>query len=930
MRSLLSAVLAVAAFAAAAELKNLPLTAEGWEQENPIGDLPTNGVYDTAGGGGNGFLLAKDVPVSNRLRVSADSIPGESTGPKTDWKLAGLALYESRRWFWHLMLAENPQGGIYCEINEMRDGVWCSNNDLKATGRRGNGSWKRGVKYTIDFAVGDGKVVGSIRETATGNLIYAIQYELKPASAHRGRPALKAYGLEAKYVRVAADWSDPVPQDEVNRNAKKAIPPYVSPETLVQDGPLQKGTGFFRVAKDGDGRWSFVDPTGKPFFMAACSSISYEGDRNFKLGYAPYGKSVRKKFNNDEDAWARSVSERLRRWGFSSYAGGSESMKYKGLAHSFILAIGQTFATCGDEFDILPCDGGPCTAFPNVFHPKFPAYCRWVASRRCAPNKDDPWLIGYYIDNELSWWGDARKWKTKPCRGLFDAAAKKGATHTAHKAVLDFLKARGVGSIEAASDQDRLDFVRLCAHKYWEETTKAIRWADPNHLVLGCRTAGISSTHAVCWEEAGKYTDVYSVNVYPVADLDRKAVFYGGGRRAPKLVDMFDEYAKNLDRPIIITEWSFTALDSGLTCMHGAGQRFFTQKERAEAASLFARTIFGMPKMAGYVFFKWSDQPYYGRVSEESENSNYGLVNANDDYYPEITAALAEIQLNPKKYRRLPPPEPIVPASAAPAVEKARKTAVADAAPVTFDQAADGSFRMANGKVAMEGKVGQDCIRVNGKAVLGTMIREYRGGKSMWWSSAARVESARGGVRDGVGSLEFVLGGKSSDGIAFRTVCRLYLPAGRDFFYYELRSIENAGSRPLDLDTAYLKVLPEPSIRAEARPLPDARLAPPKEGEPTHVPPSLWMPWTSGAWLCEGSNTVIAAVAPRASDVIVGFSYHEGRKSHHADASASLGRRTLAPGEAYAPDSKPAIACGVTTGGVTGWANIFTEIRAAE
>ncbi|MBM3861167.1 MAG: hypothetical protein FJ395_16180 [Verrucomicrobia bacterium] len=58
------------------------------------------------------------------------------------------------------------------------------------------------------------------------------------------------------------------------------------------------------------------------------------------------------------------------------------------------------------------------TGFPNVFHEKFPAYCDTIASERCAPHRDDPWVIGYFLDNEIQWFG--KSWNT-----MLHAAALK-------------------------------------------------------------------------------------------------------------------------------------------------------------------------------------------------------------------------------------------------------------------------------------------------------------------------------------------------------------------------------------------------------------------------------------------------------------------------------------------------------------------------
>ena len=42
----------------------------------------------------------------------------------------------------------------------------------------------------------------------------------------------------------------------------------------------------------------------------------------------------------------------------------------------------------------------------------------------------------------------------------------------------------------------------------------------------------------------------------------------------------------------MITEWSFPALDAGLPCNHGAGQRVPTQRDRALAFTAFQKLLF--------------------------------------------------------------------------------------------------------------------------------------------------------------------------------------------------------------------------------------------------------------------------------------------------------------------------------------------------
>ena len=167
-----------------------------------------------------------------------------------------------------------------------------------------------------------------------------------------------------------------------------------------------------------------------------------------------------------------------------------------------------------------------------MFDPGFSAYCDNVARRRCAPNKDDPWLFGYFIDNELAWWGHGTR-----DTGLFDVVMKKPEAHSAKIALRAFLKERGVTGEPSAVV--KLDFLRLAAERYFGIASAAIRRHDSNHLVMGARFAGIGGAHDVVWEVSGKYCDLVAFNVYPWADIDRNVVFLSRGAKAKRMSDVF-------------------------------------------------------------------------------------------------------------------------------------------------------------------------------------------------------------------------------------------------------------------------------------------------------------------------------------------------------------------------------------------------------
>ena len=907
----------MALLAVAAVAEKLELTPEAWENRNPLGGDFTNDTYSCLNEAAHSFAVSKTVPLSSNAVASVTYTPVEIVG--STFKTAAVALYESPSRYWHLALVETPVGRRDFELCEMRDGQWLSHKDLKLVVDTTKGTWKLGEPYRLSIAM-DGKGVEGRVHAVDGRLIFRRRFAFPggsrscatvsgaincaPPVVACGRPALKCYGISGVYTDAEATHGEALPErvEKPSANAQAAA-----------------SSAFYRTRRDADGRWWFVDPEGKPFFLAGAGTVNSSGDYNAKLGYAPYGRTVARKYPSVND-WATNTLARLVSWGFNMIVTTEKSVIRRRLPHTMILGIGTEMSSRGD-YEILPCDGGPCTAFPNVFSPKFEAYCRYVAKNRCAPNKDDPWLIGYYIDNELAWWGDARKFRAPPSRGLFDACAKKPAGHSARIALEKFLKERGIASPEAASEEVTREFIRLIARRYFEITSRAIREADPNHLVLGCRFAGLRSSDPVVWEECGRYCDAVSVNIYPMVDLDRGIALNGLHAKAQQVADVIAERAAMAGKPLIVTEWSFVALDSGLPCMHGAGQRFFTQRERAEATSIFARTLYALPCCAGYVYFKWSDQPVCGRKSEKSENSNYGLVDANDDPWPEQVAALAAIQNDPMKWRYAPLPQekPIVRPSAEAAAQNCID--ISDTCDqLTFVNNPQGKFVLSNGLIRLAGRIGGNGISVGDTGVFSPSIREFSGGK-MWWSGATEVVDAHGEVKDGLGILDVTFRGTTKAG-AFEVSERFYLPSGQPFFFAELRTIANKGDRALPVDTAFFRLVPKERAGVKVAKGDDA-LAPPKDGQPTPIPPCLWRPWRTGAWeLPDG--TYLGLTAPRLTGVDIRFWQD---KYLHPDASFSFSRIELALCGTFDVPGHPFVVGAWCRDGLAAWRAICARLR---
>ena len=543
-----------------------------------------------------------------------------------------------------------------------------------------------------------------------------------------------------------------------------------------------------------------------------------------------------------------------------------------------------------------------------MFHPQFAAWADYKARRQCRPNRDDPWLFGYFIDNELAWWG-----RGAAATGLFDTVAKLPETHSARIAQKAFLAERGVTG--AASDDDKLAFLKLAADRYFRISSEAIRRHDPNHLVMGARFAGLGGAHPAVWEVSGKYCDVVTFNCYPWADLDRNVVMTDRGGNAKRVADAFTERFGIVNRPMLITEWSFPALDSGLPCTGGAGQRFQTQALRTQATELFAKTMLSLPFLVGYDYFMWVDEPPEGISDAFPEDSNYGLINEKGEAYPGITSMFARLHRDVGTWLRAgTPAEKPAPARAggeSAAEALARLLPAADGK--TASAVRDGDryvLRNASG-LELAGRMGSrhmfDSVKLGG-VLLGQytgMLNDRKDG-GLRWCDATKVVAAGVRTEDGRAVAEVTSEGRFDAERAFRLTHRIVLPAEGTRFLCELVRAENIGGSPIEVNAFYFRQY--------------APYATDKNETKTKVVPNLWKAPFHDAWFAKAGGAYFggATTAPTVSM----FMYHlmSNGKSQHPDAMFAPEKAlVLAPGAVYDPKGTMWMVALCGLDGVPGW-----------
>jgi hypothetical protein len=447
-------------------------------------------------------------------------------------------------------------------------------------------------------------------------------------------------------------------------------------------GPKLEATGYFRVAKQ-DGKWWFVTPSGHLFLSMGFDAITTDeqtvvegreqmfeslpktGDplavhfgesrRGAPIGldvqsisgrtFNFYAANLQRKYGDDwRVQWRATTIARLKSWGFNTIGNWSTPELYLSKQMPYT-------ATLGINGDIPELSSGSdyWRRMYDVFDPRFEQAVS-ASVEKGATHRDDPWCLGYFVDNELAW-GNMSTDRLRYGIALSvlaqrgDSAAKHAFVdrlkehyvtidkwNTAWKTGLaswDDLYARPYpvrgDDFTPQMKEDLSAFMREFAGRYFKAVREAVRKADPNHLYLGARFAGHTLEEV---QACAEYCDVISFNIY-----------------RPTIGDMHE--LDGIDRPAIIGEFHMGALDRGM--FHPGLVATANQAERAAMYEGYVHSVIDHPLFVGAHFFKYIDEPLVGRPGD-GENYNIGFINVTDGTYPEMVKAARET--NAEMYAR--------------------------------------------------------------------------------------------------------------------------------------------------------------------------------------------------------------------------------------------------------------------------------------
>lgn len=439
-------------------------------------------------------------------------------------------------------------------------------------------------------------------------------------------------------------------------------------------------TGFFRTERHG-GRWWLVTPDGNPFFsigidVVAPSGPTYVEGREFMFRDLPdrngefvahwserdnrrglgaqrgrrfdhgaafnfYTANLERKFGADwRVSWREEALSRLQAWGFNTIGNWSEPELWAmhRLPYTVPLYAEGKYATVssGDDW------WGP---MPDPFDPAFAAAVDRMAQHAAAQFRGDPYLIGYFVGNELTW-GRGSAANPREYYALAINTLAAGPESPAKAAFVQDLIERyrepqrltEAWSIPLAAWDDLrragfalpptslqnpkviadlTAFAQRFAEAYFRTVAEALHRHDPDHLYLGSRFAW-QTREAVA--ACARWCDVVSFNRYrrSLAGDDEWARFHA------------------LGKPALIGEFHFGSADRGLFWegLVGVGR----EEERGPAYARYLQSVAANPDMVGAHWFQYVDEPLTGRTLD-GENAHIGFVTVADLPYQDLVTA---------------------------------------------------------------------------------------------------------------------------------------------------------------------------------------------------------------------------------------------------------------------------------------------------
>lgn len=396
--------------------------------------------------------------------------------------------------------------------------------------------------------------------------------------------------------------------------------------------------GFFRIGKN-NGRWYFIDPTGKGNIIRGTQDVRPFNDSHYASA-----------FPGGDAEWSKKTGEYLVKNGFNCtiYGGlypvsmpseiaenilrpnnGANKVAYMEVLFMLRTFIWQSKANRSFSFDDTKHN-----RLYMIYEDDYLNFIDNWARTKCALYVNDPHFVGYMIDNELN----HKAYNNQSSqRGiniysiLENADGSLTGSRIRDKAVEFWKTQLKEKPLIEITDSDIEAFSAVVADDYFRTTTEAVRRYDSNHLILGTRLYDQNKYNKVVLQACARYCDVISINYYNTWSVEN---FY---------VNNIREWTN--DTPFIVTEFYAKGADARFNGApvannDGGGWIVRGQKERGYYYQNMCVGLLKAKNCVGWLHFNYRDLNLNGDIT------NKGIVSLDYKPYEEFVEAMKVMHVN--------------------------------------------------------------------------------------------------------------------------------------------------------------------------------------------------------------------------------------------------------------------------------------------
>ncbi len=376
-----------------------------------------------------------------------------------------------------------------------------------------------------------------------------------------------------------------------------------------------RASGFFRVEQI-EGRWWLVTPDGHGFLSVGFNHLELE------FLQMPCNREHWAPLLADAGFYTRMAVDDARAWNMTAlgYGSGYRNPPFPHVAQVKLAGL-STWMEAGE--------------FPDPFEAKFAEKARETAHQVCEPRRDDPFLIGYFLNDCLEWprlgvaskrrglnWIDALKSRDGSSAGKrayvelmrerhgeigrFNAVyGTSFATYEALESDVEFVHHLPADGAAARGDDEA--FLEVLARRFYGVACAAIWEFDDRHLILGEVLEGNRGIPDPVLRAASEHFDVLSVQ------------FYGAWKDQAAQVERWHAQS---GLPVLLADSCYAVATP--TLPRPCGPVLESHAQRADAFERYARAALSAPHVVGWHWCGYID----GSLELEPCRQHMGLKDA--------------------------------------------------------------------------------------------------------------------------------------------------------------------------------------------------------------------------------------------------------------------------------------------------------------